>query len=167
MIDPAVAGGGEGHTQATHAIGALLWFTGLVPQSVFAYMNAMDTKLDVVDGIVVRFTNGAIGTITANGMQPAVCSANHLHIEGEGGNLHIALGDFGKLTVQMRTADMQWSTEMTEFIDINAAQVGSFVRTILGQEPLRVEPEVPLNEVRLLDAAYRSAASGQPVTVAS
>ena len=37
-------GGGEGHTQASHILGALLWLTGLQPASVFARMNNLDTQ---------------------------------------------------------------------------------------------------------------------------
>ena len=42
----------------------------------------------------------------------------------------------------------------------------NFVRAILGEEEQHVATEVAVDEVRVLDAAYRSAASGREIEIA-
>jgi len=61
--DPAIAGGGYGHAQLSHATG-LLWLTDLRAEEVYAQMSAPGTRVELYDALVVRFTNGAIGTIS-------------------------------------------------------------------------------------------------------
>ncbi len=163
--DPAIAGGGEGHTQASHVVGAVLWMTDLAPQSVFAYMDPLDTPLDVVDAMAVRFSGGALGTITANGALPGGTYANRMHFEGEGGCLQVDVTAYGSTRVQMAAGSKRWAHEVPHEIDTNAALARNFTRAILGEEEMRIGMDVALNEVRLLDAAYRSAADGLPVTL--
>ncbi len=161
--DPSIVGGGEGHTQATHTIGEMLWVLGLRPVEVYAQMNKLDLELDVVDSIVVRFEGGAQATISANGLTPprmyvayfqvmgdrgvwnmdSLCMASHVWLEGERPR---ALEDPGRM-------------------DTRAMVPRNFARAILGEEKLWVETEVAVDTVRILDAAYRSAASGQVVRI--
>src|SRR5262249_14578906 len=57
-------GGGYGQAQLSHALGAALWLTGLRGESVFALMKAvLDAPVEHHDACVVRYTNGAIGTM--------------------------------------------------------------------------------------------------------
>ena len=50
-------------------------------------------------------------------------------------------------------------------LDARAAVPKNFVRAVLGQETQHVEREVAINEARILDAAYRSAASGEEALI--
>ena len=161
--DPAVVGGGEGHTQATHAIGELLYLTGLAPASVFAYMNSLDVGLDVVDAIVVRFEGGALGTFSANGLVPKNMGAYSAQV----------LGDRGIFSIDStRSAGQIWlegekprELERPAHVSTVALVPQNFLRAIRGEEALHVETEVAVNVVKILDAAYRSAASGQEIRV--
>jgi len=164
--EPAIVGGGEGHTQAAHIIGAMLWLTGLTPVSVFAYMNNLDLKVDVVDAMAIRFTNGAVAAVAANGLLPPGMSAVQLQIQGNKGilsfdsmnhSLYVQTeGDRGPRKIEPKTPDRH---------DTLAAVPNNFVRTILGEEELYVETDVAINEVRILDAAYRSAANSQEARI--
>jgi predicted dehydrogenase len=162
--DPEIAGGGEGHAQASHIIGSMLWLTGLVPEIVYAQMNPLDTKVDVVDVISIRFKGGALGSITANGMTPPRCYVHYLHIQGENG--YLIIDDLAN-TITIRTAK---DTSLRTFrVDSHHPYRDNlppnFVRALLGEEPMVVGTEIAVNEVRILDGAYRSAETSLPVVV--
>ena len=65
--DPAIAGGGQGQTQVTHAMGMVLWATGRRVTEVAAFMSNRDLAVDLVDAIAYRLDNGAVGTMAATG----------------------------------------------------------------------------------------------------
>ena len=73
--DPSIVGGGEGHTQASHIVGTILWLTGLEPTYVYCAMNPLDTQVDVIDAMVIRFSNGCLAAVGANGLLPAGVAA--------------------------------------------------------------------------------------------
>jgi hypothetical protein len=59
------AGGGQA-TQVTHSA-ALFLLTGLRPVSVAALTEPFELAVDLADAIVVRFANGAIGSLGSTG----------------------------------------------------------------------------------------------------
>jgi len=162
--DPAVVGGGEGHTQASHIVGAVLWLTGLQPASVFARMNNLDLEVDVVDVMTIHFADGVLATVAANGLLPPRVSSTLLQIQGDKGilgfdavsrSLYVQMGKEGE--------PRKLETPMAEGFDPRAAVPVNYVRAILGEEELYVETEVAINEAKVLAAAYRSAATGQEI----
>ena len=162
--DPAVVGGGEGHTQASHILGMLLWLTGLRPAAVFARMNNLDVQVDVVDVMTIRFTNGALATVAANGLLPPRIGSTQLQIQGDGGIL--SLDTLSRAAVVLSgepPTPRKLDLASMRGYDARGAVPRKFVRAILGEEELYVETTVAVDEARILDAAYRSAASGQEV----
>jgi predicted dehydrogenase len=164
--DPAVVGGGEGHTQASHIVGALLWLTGLQPTHVFARMNNLDVQVDVVNVMTVRFEGGALATVGANGMLPHGVGSSLLQVQGVDGILGFDPRS-GGLYVQNKGDRRPRTLEVPrpEQRGGMAAVPRNFVRAVLGEEAQHVATEVAIDEVRVLDAAYRSAASGQEVEI--
>jgi predicted dehydrogenase len=65
--DPEIAGGGQGQTQVTHSAALLFLLTGLRPVSVAALTESFELKVDLADAVVVRFANGAIGSLGSTG----------------------------------------------------------------------------------------------------
>jgi predicted dehydrogenase len=165
--DPAVVGGGEGHTQASHIVGALLWLTGLKPTHVFARMNKLDAPVDVVNAMTVRFEGGALATVAANGLLPRGVGSSFLQVQGADGILGIdprtrALylqreGQRGPQPLDVPVPNPRQGL---------AAVPRNFVRAVLGEEAQHVATTVAIDEVRVLDAAYRSAASGREIEIA-
>jgi predicted dehydrogenase len=163
--DPAVAGGGYGHAQLSHSTGLLCWLTGLVPQSVYALMATAGSRVDVYDALSVRFASGAIGTVSGAGTVPASGSGQYqvdLRIFGSDGLL---LLDCERARLELRRHDGRH-----ERLEL-AADAGAyscdgppnnFVDLVLGKTVTNWAPgEAALRSVQLLDAAYRSAVSGQ------
>src|SRR3954471_17452625 len=65
--NPALAGGGQGQTQVTHAMGMVFWLTGARATEVSAYMESRDAPVDLADAIAYRLDNGAVGTMSSTG----------------------------------------------------------------------------------------------------
>lgn len=164
--DPQLAGGGYGHAQLAHSTGMLFWLTGLMPESVYALMAACQSRVDVYDALSVRFAGGAIGTISGAGTVPPAGNARYqvdLRIFGSDGLLML---DMERTRLELRRHDGQ-----CEIVEL-APDAGTytcdgpphnFVDLVLGKTDVNWAPgEAAMRSVLLLDAAYRSAASGKP-----
>jgi predicted dehydrogenase len=163
--DPAVAGGGYGHAQLSHATGLLCWLTGLMPAAVYALMTAPGARVDLYDALSVRFVGGAIGTVSGAGTVPLSGMASYqvdLRIFGSEGML---LLDCERTRLELRRHDGRH--ERLELApDAGAYSCEgpphNFVDLILGKTNVNHAPgEAALGSVLLLDAAYRSAESGK------
>jgi len=163
--DPAVSGGGEGHTQASHILGMLLWLTGLSPISVYACMNSLDVAVDVVDAMTITFEGGALGNVSANGMLPEGVAWSGIQIQGTKGILVLDTASRGAFVRLEGDAEMRRIEGQMPRRSVASEVPRNFVRAILGLDEQWVATRVAIDEVRILDAAYRSASSGQAVTL--
>jgi predicted dehydrogenase len=163
--DPQVAGGGYGHAQLSHSTGMLCWLTGLVPEAVHAFMSAPGARVDLYDALSVRFQGGAIGTVSGAGTVPPGGMTSYqvdLRIFGDEGML---LLDCERARLELRRHD-----GTSEALDL-PADAGAyscdgppvnFVELVTGKTAVNWSPgEAAMRSVLLLDAAYRSAASGR------
>jgi predicted dehydrogenase len=163
--DPRVAGGGYGHAQLSHSTGMLCHLTGLMPAEVHAFMSAPGAQVDLYDAISVRFEGGAIGTVSGAGTVPPGGMSSYqvdLRIFGTEGML---LLDCERARLELHRHD-----GTADHVEL-AADAGAytcegppanFVELILGKTTQNHSPgEAAMRSVLLLDAAYRSAASGR------
>jgi predicted dehydrogenase len=163
--DPLVAGGGYAHAQLSHSTGLLCWLTGLIPEAVHAFMTAPGAQVDLYDAISVRFQGGAIGSVSGAGTVPpgGITSFQvDLRIFGSEGML---LLDCERSRLELRRHD---GTSDALPLPAEAGAYScdgppaNFVELILGKTAVNHSPgEAAMRSVLLLDAAYRSAASGQ------
>jgi len=163
--DPLISGGGYGHAQLSHVTGMLFWLADLEPKSVYALMSASESRVDVYDALSVRFTSGAIATVSGAGTVPPVGRAHFqvdLRIFGTEGML---LLDMERARVELRRHDGK--AEIVP-LDPDAGEYTcdgpphNFADLVLGKTATNWAPgEAALRSVELLDAAYRSATSGQ------
>lgn len=75
--DPALSGGGQGHTQLTHLLGGLLWAAGDQATEVAAFMDNRGVPVDVVDALAFRLRGGALCTASSTGTTPAGAPVRH------------------------------------------------------------------------------------------
>jgi predicted dehydrogenase len=164
--DPRLSGGGYAQAQLCHALGLALWLTGLRGKDAFALMSApLGAPVELHDAIVLRYENGAIGTL----------SGGACHV-GAGGNKHQlevrAIGSEGQFQIDVER-EIVW-----RFRDINndiklalepdagrydcIGPIDTLVDLALGREVDNCSPlELGARTVEILDAAYRSARSGK------
>lgn len=162
--DPAVAGGGQGQTQVTHAAALLLWLTGLTPVAVAATMATFGLEVDLCDALALRFAEGAVGTLASTGGIPTAQSANQqleYRIYGDAG---YALLDAMAGTCAIYDADgavERLPTVPAAERSPKEATARHLVDVLLGRAENRSPGALGAQVVALLEAAYRSAAEGR------
>lgn len=166
--DPEMAGGGQGYAQLSHSIGLMLWLTGLRAREVFAYMSSPGSQVELYDAITVKFSAGAIGVISGAGTLPPDRPKHQVDIR--------IFGSEGVLLLDLERERLEVIRDDGRHFQANLAEgEGSyacdgppnrFIDLILGKHQENLSPgEVAARSVELLDAAYRSAASGWAETI--
>jgi predicted dehydrogenase len=159
-------GGGYGQAQLTHALGVALWLTGLRGEAAFALTKAvLEAPVEHHEAAVIRYDNGSIGTM----------AGGSCHLDA-GGNRHQlefrAIGSEGQLAIDLerdylwlwRADGVEVKPELEEgaFLYDCDGPPNALVDLALGKEVENCSPgELGARTVEILDAAYRSVASGQ------
>lgn len=162
--DPAIAGGGYAHAQLSHATGLLFYLLpDLRAEAAFAFMAAPGARVDLYDAISVRFAGGAIGTVSGAGAVPrglkfhldlrVFGSDGMLLVDVERERLELRRQDGGDFALPIDPGEGAYSCE---------GPPNRFVDLVLGKASGNPSSgDVGARSVELLDAAYRSATSGQ------
>jgi predicted dehydrogenase len=164
--DPALSGGGYAQAQLSHALGLALWLTELRGKDVFALMsNPLDAPVELHDAISIRFDNGAIGTM-AGGSCHLGAGGNKHQLEvraiGSDGQLHIDLEREISWLFKAPDRDIRLDLEPDAGLYDCIGPPTTLVDLTLGEDVENCSPgELGARTVELLDAAYRSARSGQ------
>ena len=158
------AAGGYGWGQLTHALGLLAYVTGeLAPAEVTATAGLSPAQVDYYDAACVRFANGATGVVSGSATVP----------KGSPFQLDIRLfGSEGMLLldVERERLVLRRHDGGDETADIAAGDgapegmqpVHRFIELCTGQlSPAEVRPWGSVTDVEILDAMYRSMASGR------
>jgi len=171
-IDPRLSGGGYGQAQFTHALGLALWLAPtLRAKDVFAFMSApLEAPVELHDAIAMRFTNGAVGTIGGGSEHADRDNVRHkvdVRMIGSGGNFHIDL-----------EREVVWRYKGVDDSVVLPVQPGDGIYDCIGPVDNLVAlaegdgsnnspAELGARTVEILEAAYRSAASGKVETVST
>jgi predicted dehydrogenase len=164
--DPAISGGGQGQTQATHALGMALWVTGLRPLEAFAYMARHGLDVDLVDAIAFRLDGDVIGTLASTGnLRPGQPQQQGWTYYGSKGYLVQDMTG-GKLSLSTNDGHDEHFPDLAEE-DIYPAHAPAcaLADLICGTGTNRSPGTSAAHVVALLEAAYRSAAQGRPVGI--
>ena len=154
--DPEIAGGGQGMTQTTHALALMLWLTEARAISLFALTEAHELEVDLVDGLLIRFEGGAIGTLASSG---SLVRAEHermeLRVYGDEGHAIMDLSA-GRAGVVSRhgTRDLEILPQQQRAPE--GAPADNLVDVILGRDANRSPGELGWRTVALVEAMYRS-----------
>lgn len=163
--EPALAGGGQGQTQVTHAAEMLLWVTGLTARRVSALMANCGAAVDVVDAMSFELDNGALGTIASTGgLRSEQLPQHELRYYGTDG---ILLQDLvtGRVQLVDRTGEIRELAPGHGALEIgDGYQVGRPVECLIelvrGSAENLAPAQSAVATVELLEAAYQSAAQG-------
>ena len=161
--DPGMAGGGYGHAQISHAAGMLCWLTGLRAEQVSCLMTAPGAQVDLYNAMTVRFDNGAIGSVSGAGTippdQPYQLDIRLFGTEG------MLLLDLERARMSVHRHDQRHTVANLEPRDgkYDCSQPPhNFIDLIRGTTTVNFATgEAAMRAVEILDAAYRSAQSGQ------
>ena len=155
----ALSGGGQLNDSGSHLLDIVLWMTGLEVAEVQAYMEHFDSEVDINSALSLRFGNGALGTIAVVGNSPTGGMWEDITIWGTKAVVYIRQGQVFYKT--------QHSNEVYQVNNLpgSATPDQNFIDAILGRDQVQVPPECGLRVIELTEAAWASAASGQPVKV--
>lgn len=160
-------GGGQLYTQVTHAASHLFYLTGAEPRSVAAFQGSRDTEVDEWDAIAFQTAEGFAGTIASTGSVGRAMPTIEGHtIFGTKGHAQIDIRN-GLLDVTLYdgTTILEPQLEEAERYPLLATS-RQLVDTFLGRSPAVATGELGALTVEFLDAARRSAQSGQIVRMA-
>lgn len=159
--DPALSGGGQGQTQLTHLLGALMTTTGQQAVEVSALMDQRGLRVDVVDALAFRLSGGALATASSTGTTPPGVPVRHLlrYHGTEGMVEHDILNGRGRLHRRGGTVTMAEPAPTEPAYSLHAP-ARTFVRLLVegGENP--APGGAAAASVALIDAAYRAARSG-------
>jgi len=165
--DPSMSGGGYGQAQLSHALGLALWLTGLRGESVFALTGELpEAPVELHDAVAMRYRGGAIGTLSGGSAHTGANRNKHqLEIR--------AIGSDGQFHVDVER-EIAWLWRDGGKVDIRLElppEAGAYdcdgppnvlVDLALGRKVRNQSPgELAARTVEILDALYRSAASGR------
>ncbi len=165
MADPSIAGVGAFGDLGTHMLDIMMWMCGGV-ESVSAETRVVTGRYGNCDEsgeALLRFRNGVVGSLAASWVD--VANPVTLQICGTEGNAAIVKGELFLSSAHIRGADgkLPWK----ELPQGPVAPLQQFVEAVSGRTEM---PLVPVSEaaerVAVMEAAYRSANSGNRVNVA-
>ena len=166
--DPDIAGGGQGQTQLSHAMGMVLWATGARAVEVSAYMANHGLAVDLVDAIAYRLDNDALGTMGSTGSVPlGLPQQQGFHYYGTEG---LVLQDLlsGTLEIHRNDGTSEVCDPLAEdeiYPTRRPARV--LVDLVLGATDNPAPGRDAARTVEFIEAAYRSAADHRPVRIAA
>lgn len=162
-------GGGYAHGQVTHSSALMFWLTGLRAERVSALMTAPNSQVDMYNAATVRFTSGAIGTISGAATLPdndkfqvdvrIFGSDGVLLLDVERERLELRRHDGRHVHVEVPPGEGGYSCE---------GPPNSFVEAIRGRGHNHSPGEVAARSVELIEAMHESAnQGGKPIPVYS
>lgn len=169
FTDPLLAGGGAIIDHVVHLADAYRWLIGREVVEVYAVANRILRQgLDRVEtgGLVsLRFEGGVFATIDCSWSKPVSYPTwGGLSIEAVGSEGVITADAFRQRLVLYGTADVgiSWPSWAS---DANVAMIAEFVAAIREDREPAVTGVDGLRALEVVDAAYRSIESGEPVRV--
>ncbi|MCC7264170.1 MAG: Gfo/Idh/MocA family oxidoreductase [Candidatus Latescibacteria bacterium] len=157
---PELSGGGMFFDTGSHLVASTLWISGLQPAQVSAFVDNEGKDVDIKAVVNVRFKNGALGTLNTFGS--ASRHDERLAIHGSEGCLVFHLHQWQIKSVLLNDQPLEIPPRIKE--DNPDAALFRWMRN--GGKGYE-QPWFALEVARLSEAAYKSAALGKPVKVAS
>ncbi len=167
--DPDNAGG-YGWGQSSHSLGLMFRVVDLEPVEVFALDTKSDAGVDLTNAAVVTFANGARASVSSTALLPKHCSYQmDVRVFGTEGCLTL---DMERTRMELRRMDGK--DEVIKELPADAGQyeaikpIDRLARVCLGtctHEDIEANGTVGMRAVEVLDAMYRSFASGRPEKV--
>ncbi|MFD2082389.1 Predicted dehydrogenase [Actinopolymorpha cephalotaxi] len=160
--DPARSGGGQGHTQVTHLMGAVNWTTGREVEEVFCYQDNRGLPVDLVDVMAFRFAGGGLGTVTSTGTAVDGQPPRHrIHYDGTRGTVFHDLTTGAATLVRTGGQRVECPAPSEGPAYPVGAPARAFAELLAGRGTNRAPGDEAAATVAFLDAAYRSAATGR------
>lgn len=153
-LNPDLSGGGQLNDSGSHVIDAILWVSGLTVDEVYAKIDNRGTPVDIDSAIAVKFSNGALGTVSIVGDAP-VWHEDYT-ISGEQGAILYRNGNLTRYDASGQAVEI---TDMPERSNPDR----NFIGAILGREEVECPTICGLRVIELTEAAWNSGKQNRPI----
>jgi predicted dehydrogenase len=163
--NPALSGGGQGQTQLTHIAGSITWSTGRQATDVYARMDNRGLAVDIVDSVSFRLDGGVLGAATSTGTQVGLPARHQVRYYGSAGMVE---HDLYRAEATVYRSDGTHTTLIPPPYEPPYPQrlpVRAFADLLSGRGPDYAPGADAAAAVALVEAAYESARTNQPVPV--
>jgi predicted dehydrogenase len=167
--DPSISGGGYGQAQLTHALGLVLRLVPrLQPARIGAFTSGPGATVELHDALIVRFEDGVIASISGSSLPPDTFGNEHqltIRVTGRDGQVMLDMAPRrvvrskgqALVSAELSDDDVLWSFDRV---------TDRLVDLVLGRTTENPSPgDLGARVVEILDAMYRSAASGEFASV--
>ena len=157
----ALSGGGQMYDSCAHIINSLCWVVEADVDEVYAHIDNLDSEVDINGTATVRFANGVLATIAVAGEGP---SGSHGAWVFQRARVDLDPWGAGRLSLFLQPAS-GWAPEEVKYPQMRGKDgqpLDNFIGAVLGHEEPRTTPRNGVIQSQLMDAVYRSAATGRP-----
>ncbi len=167
---PELSGGGQLIDSGSHLLDILLYVTDLAVETVYCLQERFDLPVDVNSALTLRFTNGALGSVAVVGDAPGIGAQVWEDITFYGSEGAIYYRMMGGVLDRAPLLEVR-QHEGDRVVPVGDLPPASdpdtnFIEAIRGRAPVESPALCGLRVAEVTEAAYRSAALGQPVRVA-
>jgi predicted dehydrogenase len=156
--DPALSGGGMIYDSGAHVLNTLVWTVESDVEEVHAYVDNLDSPVDINGTVNVRFRNGVIACVAVCGEAPSK-SAGTWNFERATATLDPWVGSDLHVTARM---DGKYQEVDAGVKGADADPQTNFIDAILGRAEPATTPHNGVVQSQLMDAIYESARTGRP-----
>ena len=157
-LDPKLSGGGQAYDSGAHMFSAILNLSGLWPEEIFAFINNQGEKVDIITAATIKFAGGCLATAAVSGDTRQMREG--VYISGPEGSVDTAIYG-GRLEQWDKNGRVQYPV-----VPPTATPQQNLVDCIRGRGTTPAAPELGLRQALVMEALYKSAATGKPVKVA-
>lgn len=164
--DPQLSGGGQGQSQLTHILAMIIWCTQQEATEAYALMSNRGLPVDIVNAVTFRLESGSLAAVTSTGTHAGDLPTRHcVRYYGTKGMIE---HDLSRAEAMLYRPDgtqqaVRYSTQEAPYQ--KKAPARAFARLLRGEGPNLAPGREAAAAVSLVEAAYRSARTGQSVAV--
>ncbi len=153
--DPGLSGGGQLYDSGAHPLNSLVWAVESDVEEVFAYVDNLDSPVDINGAMAVRFANGVMASVAIAGQGPIGSHSAWVFERGR-----VDTNPWSAGWIDIHTLDGKIKYPKIEGVD--GQPMSNFIDAIVGRDEPRTSVRNGVLQSQLMDAVYRSAKTGKP-----
>jgi predicted dehydrogenase len=157
--EPELSGGGMIYDSGAHVLNSLVWSVESDVECVHAWVQNLDSKVDINGTMNVRFTNGVLATVAVSGMAPSGAFGVWMF---ESGRVEADPWGGGSIAIWRRRDGRNERIKYPQMEGEDSTPVANFIDAVLGRAEPRTSPRNGIQQSQLMDAVYESARTGKP-----
>jgi predicted dehydrogenase len=152
--EPAMSGGGQMYDSGAHLLNAMMWLMNDPVVEVGCFYDRVGSKVDINGVAIVRFQNGALGSIAIGGNSPPFKTEIQIQTD----KMVIETDQYGgKLEMKgLNGKKIYPAVKLDERPSAGTPHL-NFVQALMGKEKLRAPVRYGVLLSALMDAMYESA----------